>query len=261
MIRAIRSEFTRLVNPALILGGMGLMVFFGLLATTVLFYTVGSGSTALPNTGGVTLAVLEASDGMFAGMQNFVGMLGVITLVVWAMGATTDYSSGLVRLLVQAEPSRWRLLAGKVVALTAFTCVSTLVTVMIVMPLAPAIADMTGISTDAWSSGMLGTVVAGYLHLTLSVLLWGVLGLFVGMVTRSAGIAIAIGIGYLMLFEGLAGMLLESTAKWLPGEVFGVIASGGSPDMSYGTALIVGAGYAVAALAASVVMSRRDVTA
>ena len=167
------------------------------------------------------MAALEASDGMFAGMQNFVGMLGVITLVVWAMGATTDYSSGLIRLLVQAEPSRWRLLLGKVVALTAFTCVSMLVTVMVVMPLAPAIADMTGVSTDAWSSGMLGTVIAGYLQLTLSVLLWGVVGLFVGMVTQSSGIAIGIGIGYLMLFEGLAGMLLESAAKWLPGEVFG----------------------------------------
>ena len=120
---------------------------------------------------------------------------------------------------------------------------------------------MTGVSTDAWNSGMLGTVVAGYLHLTLSVLLWGVVGLFVGMVTKSSGIAIGIGIGYLMLFEGLAGMLLESAAKWLPGEVFGAIASGGTADMSYGTALIIGAGYAVAALAASVIMSRRDVTA
>ena len=129
MIRAIRSELTRLRNPALILGGMGLMVFFGLLSTTILFYTVGSDSNALPNMGGITLAALEASDGMFAGLQNFVGMLGVITLVVWAMGATTDYSSGLIRLLVQAEPSRWRLLLGKVVALTAFTCVSMLVTV------------------------------------------------------------------------------------------------------------------------------------
>jgi len=108
---------------------------------------------------------------------------------------------------------------------------------------------------------MLGTVVAGYLQLTLSVLLWGVVGLLVGMVTKSSGIAIGIGIGYLMLFEGLAGMLLESTAKWLPGEVFGAIASGGTADMTYGTALIVGAGYAVAALAASVIMSRRDITA
>jgi ABC-type transport system involved in multi-copper enzyme maturation permease subunit len=261
MTRAIRSELTRLLNPAFILGGMGLMVFFGLLSTTVLFYTVGSGSAALPNTGGITLAALEASDGMFAGMRNFVGMLGVITLVVWAMGATTDYSSGLIRLLVQAEPSRWRLLVGKVVALTAFTCVSMLVTVMVVLPLAPAIADMTGVSTDAWSSGVPGTVVAGYLQLTLSVLLWGVVGLFVGMLTKSSGIAIGIGIGYLMLFEGLAGMLLESTAKWLPGEVFGAIASGGTADMGYATALVIGAGYAVAALAASVVMSRRDITA
>jgi ABC-2 type transport system permease protein len=139
--------------------------------------------------------------------------------------------------------------------------VSMLVTILVVMPLAPAIADVTGISTDAWSSGMLGTVVAGYLQLTFSVLLWGVVGLFVGMVTKSSGIAIGIGIGYLMLFEGLAGMLLESAARWLPGEVFGAIASGGSADMSYTTALVIGAGYAVAALAASVIMSRRDVTA
>ena len=261
MTRAIRSELTRLLNPTFILGGVGLMVFFGLLSTTVVFYTVGSGSSALPNTGGITLAALEAADGMFAGMENFVGMLGVVTLVVWAMGATTDYSSGLIRLLVQAEPSRWRLLLGKVVALTAFTCVSMLVTVMVVMPLAPAIADLTGVSTDAWSSGMAGTLVSGYLHLTLSVLLWGVVGLFVGMVTKSSGIAIGIGIGYLMLFEGLAGMLLEGTAKWLPGQVFGAIASGGTADMTYATALIVAAGYAVAALAASVIMSRRDVTA
>jgi ABC-type transport system involved in multi-copper enzyme maturation permease subunit len=198
---------------------------------------------------------------MFAGMRNFVGMLGVITLVVWAMGATTDYSSGLIRLLVQAEPGRWRLLLGKVVALTAFTCVSMLVTILVVLPVAPAIADMAGVSTDAWSSGMPGTVVAGYLQLTLSVLLWGVVGLFVGMLTKSSGIAIGIGIGYLMLLEGLAGMLLESAAKWLPGEVFGAIASGGTADMGYATALIIGAGYAVAALAASVVMSRRDITA
>lgn len=261
MTRAIRSELTRLVNPHLILGGMGLMVFFGLLSTAIVFYTVGSGSTDLPHAGGMTLAALEASDGMFAGLQNFIGMLGIITLVVWAMGATTDYSSGLIRLLVQAEPSRWRLLLGKVVALTAFTCVAMLATVLIVVPLAPVIAHWTGVSTDAWSSGMLGTVISGYLHLTLSVILWGVVGLFVGMATRSAGIAIAIGIGYLMLFEGLAGMLLESTARWLPGEVFAVIASGGSADMAYGTALIVAAGYAVAALAASVVLSRRDVTA
>jgi hypothetical protein len=132
---------------------------------------------------------------------------------------------------------------------------------MIVMPLAPAAAEMLDISTDAWNSGMAGTVVSGYLHLTLSVLLWGVVGLFVGMVTKSSGIAIGIGIGYLMLFEGLAGMLLESAAKWLPGQVFGAIASGGTTDMSYGTALAIGAGYAVAALAASVVMSHRDVTA
>ena len=52
------------------------------------------------------MATLEASDGMFAGLQNFVGMLGIVALAVWAMSVTSDYSSGLIRLLVQAEPSR-----------------------------------------------------------------------------------------------------------------------------------------------------------
>ncbi len=261
MIRAIRSELTRLSSHSLLVGGIGLMIFFGLLSTIVVFYTASSGSAVLPNTGGITLASIEASDGMFAGLRHFAGMLGIVALVVWALSATSDYSTGLIRLLVQAEPSRWRLLVGKVVALTAFTCMATLATTMIVMPLAPAVAEMTDISTAAWNSGMAGALVSGYLHLTLSVLLWGVVGLFVGMVTKSSGIAIGIGIGYLMLFEGLAGMLLESAAKWLPGQVFGVIASGGTADMSYSTALIVAAGYVVAALAASVVVSRRDITA
>ena len=52
------------------------------------------------------MAALEASDGMFAGLQNAAGMLGVVALAIWAIAVTSDYSSGLIRLLVQAEPSR-----------------------------------------------------------------------------------------------------------------------------------------------------------
>ncbi len=263
MIRAVRSELIRLRNPATLLSGIGLMVFFGVLATTIVLVTATSGVTGgPPDADRVTVAMLEAGDGMFVGLQNFVGMLGIVALTVWAIAVTSDYSSGLIRLLVQAEPRRWRLLAGKVVALTGFTCLATLVTTAVVLAVAPPIAETTGVSTDAWTADMLRTVVEGYVQLTLSVLLWGVVGLFVGMITRSTGIAIAIGIGYLLVFEGVLSLLLDSTAKWLPGAAFGAIATGGTADMALGTAVVVSAAYVVVAFAVTVITFwRRDITA
>ena len=248
MIRAIRCELTRLKNPSFILGGVGLMTLFGVMATLIVFLTAGDGSTAgapgPPGTKGVTIKALEASNGMFAGVQNIGGMLGIVALMIWAIFVTSDYSSGLIRLLVKAEPSRLRLLGGKVVTLTAFTCVATLVTTVVVLVVSPGVASLAGVSTDAWSSGLLHTVLTGYIDLTLSVLLWGVVGLFVGMVTRSTGISIGVGIGCLLVFKGLVSMVLDSA------------------DMTYGTALLAAAAYAAAAIAVSAItFRRRDITA
>ena len=262
MIRVVRSELTRLGSPSLLLGGIGLMIVFGLLATVVVFVTAGSGSATLPGTQNITVAMLEAPDGMFAGLQTFAGMLGIVALVVWAMSATTDVSSGLIRLLVQAEPRRLLLLGGKIVALVVFTCAATLVATVIVLPMVQGLAKSAGVSTAAWQPQLVHTMISGYLHLTLCVLLWGVVGLCIGILTRSAGISIAIGIGYLLVFEGVLGMLLRSGQKWLPGAAFKAIASGGSADMAFTTALLLGVVYALAALAvAATTFQRRDVTA
>lgn len=263
MMRVTRSEIARLKTPSFTIGGLGLMTVFGLMATAIVLFTVGSGSAGgPPNTQGITLQALEASDGMFLPVSNFVGMLGIVALAMWAMAVTSDYSSGLIRLLVQAQPNRLRLLGGKVLALTAFTCLGTLVTTIAVLIVSPGLASLAGVSTNAWSSGLLATAVEHYVQLTACVLLWGVVGLFVGMMTRSAGLSIGIGIGYLMVFEGLAGLLLDSAKKWLPGSAFSAVASGGSPDMAFGTAMIVSVAYAVGALAlTAVTFRRRDITA
>jgi hypothetical protein len=262
VIRVIRSELVRLRSRSTLLAGVGLTVFFAILATTVVFFTADSTSGGLPGTQQITKAMLEAEDGMFVGVSRFVGMLGVVTLVVWAMSATTDHSSGLVRLLVQAEPRRPRLLLGKAAALGLFTCVTTLAAIVAVLVVAPVLAGAAGISPDAWTGDPAGTILSAYVHITASVLLWGVVGLFVGVITRSSGIAIGIGIGYLMIFEGVITMLLEDAAKWLPGQVFSAIASGGTAAVQFGTALLVGGGYAALALVAAVVVfQRRDITA
>ena len=263
MIRAIRCELARLKNPGYILGGIGLMAALGLMTTTIVFLTAKGGSVMAPPGGrAVSVQVLEAANGMFAALQRTSSMWGIVALAIWAIAVTSDYSSGLIRLLVQAEPSRLRLLGGKVVALTAFTCLATLVTTVLVLVVSPGIASLAGVSTNAWGNDLVRIVVENYLQLTLSALLWGVVGLFVGMLTRSTGVAIAVGIGYLLVFEMIVGIALDSAAKWLPGSTFSAIASGGSADMAFGTALLTAAAYAVAALeVAATVFRRRDITA
>jgi len=261
MMRAIRSELARLRNRNFILGGIGLMAALALMLTSIIFVTAGERVMG-PGERAVTVATLEAADGMFVGVQSSFAMLGIVVLALWAVAVTSDYANGLIRLLVQAEPSRLRLLGGKIVALSAFTCMATLVTTVVLLVVMPGIANLAGVSTGAWNDDLLRTVAVGYLNLTLAALLWGVAGLFVGMVTRSAGIAIAAGIGYLLVFEGLLGMLLDSASKWLPGSSFSAIAAGGTVDMAYGTALLVAAVYAGAALAAAALLiRRRDITA
>ena len=260
MMRVIRSELVRLKNPYLILGGIGLMAALGVMATTIMFVTAGERAMG-PGSQSVTVAMLETSDGMFVGVRNAFTMLGIVALAIWATVVTSDYATGLIRLLVQAEPSRLRLLGGKIVALAAFTCLATLVTTVVVFAASPGIASVAGVSTSAWYDDPLRTAAEGYLDLTLAALLWGVAGLFVGMITRSTGVAIAVGIGYLMVFEGLMAMLLESASKWLPGVAFSAIAMGGTPDMTYATALVVASAYALAAIvAAALVFRHRDIT-
>jgi ABC-2 type transport system permease protein len=263
MIRVVRSELVRLRSRSTLLGGIGLMVVFALMATAVVFFTVTNASGGgLPGTQNVSEAMLEAKDGMYAGVRTFVSMLGIVALAIWAMSVTTDHSSGLVRLLVQAEPRRWRLLLGKVVALCLFTCVATLAATVAVLVFAPPLSSAAGISAQAWSSDPLGTFLGAYAQVTFAVLLWGIVGLFVGVIARNTGVAIGIGIGYLLVFEGVVGMLLEDSAKWLPGQAFSVIASGSTAAMDFDTALLAGGVYAaVALLAATVVFQRRDITA
>ena len=260
-MRVIRSELVRLRSRNFIIGGIGLMAALALMLTSIIFVTAGERVMG-PGERSVTVATLEASDGMFVGVQSSFAILGIVMLALWAVAVTSEYANGLIRLLVQAEPSRPRLLGGKIVALSAFTCMATLVTTVVLLVAMPGIASLAGVSTGAWNDDLLRTVAVGYVNLTLAALLWGVAGLFLGMVTRSAGIAIAAGIGYLLVFEGLLGMLLDSASKWLPGSSFSTIAAGGTADMAYGTALLVAAAYAGAALAATVLLFRhRDITA
>lgn len=264
MIAVVRSELTRLAQPRLLIIWFGLMALFAMLVNTVMVNVVSGGGSLPPGAPGVafpTLAEMERPTGLMAGLAAASNMFGIVTLSLWAVATARDYSSGLVRLLVAAEPRRWRLLVGKVGALLVVTAgattVAAVVNALVVVPMAvPA-----GISTAAWGTDLVNVVGGGWLHLFLSLCVWGVLGLAIAVLARSSAVAISIGVGYVLVVESLIKMVGGAPSDWLLGSTLNAVANGGTGATTFGTAIGLAVAYvALALVIAGVVFTRRDVT-
>ena len=265
MRSAVRSELTRLRQPRLLLAWFGLMALFAVMVNTIMVsFVAGAGAGVPPAGPGVTfpsLEELERPSGLMAGLAAASSMFGVATLSLWAVVTAGDYSSGLVRLLVAAEPRRWPLLAGKVLALVIVTAVATTVAAAVnVLAVMPAAATA-GVDTSAWGRDLPAVVLGGWLNLFLALIVWGVLGMVIAVLTRSAAVAISAGVGYVLVIESLIRMVADAPSEWLLGSTLGALAGGGSSSLDYGTALVLALAYVTLGLVlAGVVFARRDVT-
>jgi ABC-2 type transport system permease protein len=263
MLHVVRSELTRLGQRRTLLIWFGLMAVFAVMVNTVMATVVGADSpTDLPSPGVTfpTREALEAPSGLMAGLSAASNLFGIVTLSFWAMFAAQDYSSGLIRLLVASEPRRWRLLVGKVIALLGVTAVATSVAAVVNVMAAPMVGA-SGISTAAWGTDVAAVIGEAWLGLFLSLVVWGILGLVIAILTRSAMAAVAIGVAYVLVVESLLRMLDGAPTDWLLGTTLHAIASGGTTAVSFATALALGAAYGIVGLVvAGAVLTRRDVT-
>lgn len=264
MLAAVRSELTRLGQPRLLATWFGLTALFAAMVNTVMVTFVSGGGSLPPGAPGVafpTLAQLESPSGLMSGLAAASNMFGIVTLSLWAVATATDYSSGLVRLLVAAEPRRWRLLAGKLVALVVVTAAATTVAAIVNVLAALPLAGAAGLSTVAWGTDLVAVVAGAWVNLFLALCVWGALGLVVATLARSAAVAIAIGVGYVLVVESIIKMLEDVPSDWLLGTILNAVASGGTAAVTHGTALALGLGYVTLGLVvAGVVFVRRDVT-
>jgi len=226
-------------------------------------FVTGGGSVP-PGAPGVafpTLAEMESPSGLMSGLAAASSMFGVVTLSIWAVVTATDYGNGLIRLLVAAEPRRWRLLAGKIVALVILTAAATTVAAIVNVVAAVPLAGAAGISTAAWGTDLVEVVAGAWVNLFLALCVWGVLGLVIATLARSAAVAIAIGVGYVLVVESIIKMLKDVPSDWLLGTILNAVAAGGTAAVTYGAALAMALGYVTLGLVvAGVVYVRRDVT-
>ena len=122
-------------------------------------------------------------------------------------------------------------------------------------------AGAAGISTAAWGTDLVSVVAGAWVNLFLALCVWGVLGLVIATLARSAAVAIAIGVGYVLVVESIIKMLKDVPSDWLLGTILNAVAAGGTAAVAYGTALAVGFGYVTLGLVlAGAVFIRRDVT-
>lgn len=262
MLHVVRSELTRLRQRRTLLIWFGLMALFAVMINTVMATVVGRTASELPSPGVAfpTRAELESPSGVMAGLAAASNLFGIVTLSFWAWFTAQDYSSGLIRLLVAAEPRRWRLLAGKVIALLLVTALATTVAAVVNVMAAPAVGA-SGIDTSAWGSDAASVFGEAWIGLYLSLVVWGVLGLVIAVVSRSAMVAVAIGVGYVLVVESLIQMVGSGPSDWLLGVTLHAIARGGTSAVSFASALALGATYVIVGLVlAGLVLTRRDVT-
>jgi hypothetical protein len=126
---------------------------------------------------------------------------------------------------------------------------------------ASGVAAGRGIDTSAWWTGDgLAESLGGLARLVVASLVWGLIGLTLGILTRSGSLAVGIGIPFLGIGEHLLQMLWSDGARWFPGLAMAAFAAGGTKDMGFGVSALVTAVYAVVfAVVAAVAFARRDV--
>lgn len=264
MLRSLRSELVRLRRPGLLIAWLGLMALFATMANTIMFSVAADGVALPPGAPGVafpTAAELATADGLMASMPAASTMFGIVTLSFWAIAVATDYSTGLIRLLVAAMPRRWPLLFGKVAALGLLTAVATTVAAAVTLAIAPPAAQGAGIDTSAWADSAVSTIIGTWASTYLSLLVWGVIGLAIAYLTRSAAIAISVGAGYVLVVEAMLARVFDTTPDWLLGSTLTAVAQGGSATIAQGAALgWAGLYVALGVGAAAMVLLRRDIT-
>jgi ABC-type transport system involved in multi-copper enzyme maturation permease subunit len=200
---ALRSEFTKIRSVR--------STRWTLLAMIVL--TVGLGAiAAYGQTKSHRAPYFDPTAWSLGGVWLTELLIGVIgTLVI-----TSEYSTGMIRTSLTAQPRRGLLVAAKVVALAGVAFVTGLISSFAAFFLGQAIMSPHHISTTIGHLGVLRAVIGAALYLTVG----GLLAFGIGLLIRHTAAAVSAMIAVLFLLPIAGGLLphgwQDHVDKWLP---------------------------------------------
>ncbi len=261
MFNVIRAELRKLRRPTLFFGTMGAVVFFSGLFSALLYLLIDSPQGNADRGRVISREVLALSSGGVQGFANVGGFLGIIALCVFAAQTAQEYTYGTLRNLLVRQPSRMKILFGKLISMIIFALAMITISAIVSIGISAILAPTVDVSTKMWfTTTGIEFIYTTFVNVIISVIGFGIIGMVLGLLLRSPISAISFGVLWLLIVEILLIAVKNSLQSWLPGYQLSTIASGGSADVTYSHALAVGGAYvAVGAVVASILFVRRDV--
>jgi ABC-2 type transport system permease protein len=259
--RLLRSEvlrFTTVRSSVLTLSAFALlMVVIGVVAAAT---STGEVDGLAPEGGPAPgFAAADPLSTVLAGATPGVLVLGVLGVLIGAR----EYGNGMIRTTMSAAPHRIGVVLARVVGTVAVVVPVALVATGIAYAAGTAVLDAGGADVAAWSDpGVPRAVVGTALYLTGIC----VLGICLGMITRSIGQGIGWLVGLVLVLPGFGTLLLpddqQAALDYLPSNAGAAFTALSPAESGLGVAagaMVFAAWVALAVTAATVAVRRRDV--
>lgn len=262
MRRVVRAELLRLLRRRTIVTTTIAALVFSAVATLTIVTSAKDGPSIPGRRDGTTVAELASHGG---GTQSFavgVSFVSFFVFVVFIALMATEFSGGTFRALLLRDPHRKRLIVGKLAASLLVAAGALALAELFSFVLSLALAPSKDISGSAWfSMAGLGDGLRDYGTALAGIAGWAVFGATLAVVFRSAPLALAVGFAWAGPIENIVSQSWAPGLRFFPGQVLGSLIRGGSADLGLGRAAVTSAVYvAIAATAALVLLTRRDVT-
>lgn len=261
MIQVFFAEWRKLRRPTLLLGTFAAALFFNGLITSFIYLMIDSPDGNSDRGRKVGRDVLGLASGSVHGFASIGGLLGIITLCVFAAQTSQEYTYGTLRNLLVRKPRRLVLLMGKYGAMKTFALLLTLVNAVVSIAISYYLSDRAKVSTALWfTSDGYSAIAHTLINVYISIVFYAIIGIALGILLRSPISAISIALVWILILENLIGAVKPVTLDWMPGNQLATIAQGGTPLLSYSHALTLGIFYVLVALVvSSTIFVKRDV--
>lgn len=261
MIRVFFSEWRKLRRPTLFIGTMIAVSGVTALVTSLLFLLIDSERGNAREGTVISRAALQLAQGLSLGFSSSAGLLGLVALCIFASQTAQEYTYGTLRNLLVRQPKRLTLLVGKFISMATFAFSTVVVSLIVSVSLAFALSGKAKVATAAWTtSEARSALLHTFINVLISVLVYGTIGMILGLLLRSPITAISIGVAWLLVVESIISVTVKHSGKWMPGQLAQSIASGGDFNSAYSHALVVLGGYLLfGVVVVSVLFRRRDV--
>lgn len=261
MWNVLRGELIKLRRPSLSISTIAAVTFVTGLVTSLLFLLVDSPSGNGERGIRIGRDVLTLPTGASLSFSNSAGLLGIVALCIFAAQTAQEYTYGTLRNLLVRQPSRMKILLGKLGAMKLFAIAMVTFSGVLAISLSYLLAGVKDISTAAWSTTDARSAIAqGFVNVLLATIGYGIFGMILGLLFRSPISAISIGVIWNLIIEGLLSAFVKNIDRYFPGQLLSTVAQGGSDKISYQYALITSYSFLLAGLViVAFLFKKRDV--